>query len=184
MAAKRKRRRRNPALALNPPRRRRRRNPPRAHHRRRSYRRNPAGLNVRSITSAAVQGVKDAGGILAGEALAGLVETYVPGITPGTTKSAAIAGVGGVVGGVVAMRFVGRRSGEMMIAGSIAKLVRRFVKAQNVPVISAALGDYGLPLVSGYDSGMGAYQAGGALGPGAADSSLTGDSTLAEIYGY
>lgn len=130
---------------------------------------------------AAVQGVKDAGGVLAGEAVAGLAETYIPGITPGTTKSAAVAAVAGVAGGVAAMRFVGRRTGEMMIAGSIAKLVRRFVKAQNVPVISAALGDYGLPLVSGYD-GMGAYNTGAALPAGS--SSLTGDMSLEQVYGY
>lgn len=182
-----KRRRRNtPAVAFNPPRRRghrRRRNPPGATHRRRTYRRNPVGLSVRGVTSAAMQGVKDAGGILAGEAVAGLAETYIPGITPGTTKSAAVAGVAGVVGGVVAMRFVGRRTGEMMIAGSIAKLVRRFVKAQNVPVLSAALGDYGLPLASGYDS-LGSYSS-GALPPGTGmDSGITGDSSLAEIYGF
>lgn len=183
MAKHRKRRRRNtPAVAFNPPRRRRRRNTPVRHHRRRTYRRNPAGFSVRGITNAAVQGVKDAGGVLAGEAVAGLAETYIPGITPGTTKSAAVAGVAGVVGGVAAMRFVGRRTGEMMIAGSIAKLVRRFVKAQNVPVISAALGDYGLPLVSGYD-GMGAYYPAGAL-PAAAPGATSGDATVAEIYGF
>ena len=176
--AKRKRRRRNPALAINRPRHaRRRRNPV---HRRRATRRNPAGLSARGLMAAAVQGVKDAGGILAGEAVAGLAETYVPGSTPGTTKGAAIAGAAGVIGGVVAMRFVGRRTGEMMIAGSIAKLVRRFVKAQNVPVLSASLGDYGLPLVSGYD--LGAY-ATSALPAGGGDFA-TSDDTVSSMYGY
>ena len=184
--AKTKRRRRNPSARSNSPRRhRRRRNPPafRANRRRR-YRRNPPmGLSVRGATGAAFQGVKDAGGILAGEAVVGLAETYIPGVTPGTTKSAAVGAVAGVVAGIMATKFVGRRTGEMMIAGSIAKLARRTIKAQNFPVISAALGDYGLPLVSGYD-GIGSYNP-AALPTGAgADNSMTGDESLAAIYGY
>ena len=70
-----------------------------------------------------------------------------------------------------------------MIAGTVAKLVRRWVKAQNFPVVSAALGDYGLPLVSGYD-GYGGYQTTALPGQTAVDSSIAGDESLAALYNY
>ena len=152
---------------------------------RRRARRNPAlGFSPRSLVRTAIQGVTDAGGILAGEAIAGLAETHIPGVTAGTTKGAAAAAVVSVAGGVAAMKFVNRRTGEMIVAGGIAKLARRWVKAQNWPTISAALGDYGLPLVSSYDQLAGYQPPVGYVTAGAQNGAGAEEGSLEEIYGY
>lgn len=156
-----KRKRRNPAAGAtrsNPKRRRRRNTPVRA---RRRARRNPGfGLpSARGIMGKVVQGVTDALGILGGEGIAGIAEQNLPGITPGTTKSAAAGTVAAVAVGAVASRFVGQQTGRMIVAGAIAKFGRSYIKLQNPNgTIARALGDYmGLPLVTGGTS----YQFGG-----------------------
>lgn len=104
-----------------------------------------------------MQGVKDGAAVLGGEFIAGLAETKIPGMTPGTTQAAAVATVATVVVGSLAQKFVGKRSGEMIIAGAVAKFGRRVVKAQFATnqTVQSALGEYGFPLVT--SAGYGGY---------------------------
>lgn len=147
--AKRKRKRRNVPAAVNRPRRA-RATTKRRRARRSFFRSNPAGFSPRGIVNAGIQGVKDGAGVLAGEFIAGVAEQYLPGSTPGTTRSAVVATVATVAAGAAAMRMVGRRTGEMIVAGAFAKFGRRVAKTQFAgnATIAAALGDYGLPLMT------------------------------------
>jgi hypothetical protein len=179
MAKRKSRKRRNaPAAARSNPKRRRRR---RSFSfggfgkRRRARRSNPAlGLSPRGIVNAGIQGAKDGAGVLAGEFIAGMAEQYMPGVTAGTTKAAAVATVATVAAGAVASRFVGRRTGEMIVAGAVAKFGRRVLKDQlaNYPTAVKALGDYGLPLMTSgavdYSRSLAGYNPAAGYVPGTA----------------
>lgn len=170
--AKKKAKRRNPAVGATRSNPKRKRSRSRSNPPRRRARRNPSfGLpSARGFLGKVTQGVTDALGILGGEGIAGFAEQNLPGITPGTTKSAAAGTVAAVAVGAVAQRFVGRETGRMIVAGAIAKFGRSWVKLQNPNgTIAKALGDYmGLPLVTGGTAYLSGYNPPAGYIPGTA----------------
>ena len=146
MARRRHRRRRS-----NAPRRRRRHSAVRSHRRRRSNprgirrhrgrRRNPGGFRLgggRGIVGKVMTGVVDAAWVLGGEAGTNIIAGFVP--VTGTALQAAVKVAAAVAVSWVAGR-VNSNAAKMALAGGLASVIRGPVKAANLPLISANLGD-------------------------------------------
>lgn len=149
---------------------RRRRNSPRRHYRRvRGRRRNPPGGRRlfgglgggRGIVGQLTNGFVDAAWVLGGEAGTNIIAGFIPLDKTGpmglVTKLVAAVGVAWLA------KRVSPNAAKMALAGGLAALIRGPVKAANVPLISANLGD--LYDEGYYAVGAGAYPA--LLGVGA-----------------
>lgn len=142
---------------------RRRRNSPRRHYRARARgrRRNPPRLlrgfgGGRGIVGQITGGVVDAAWLLGGEAGTNIIAGFIP-----LDKSGAMGAVVKVAA-AVAVAWLAKRvspnASKMALAGGLASVIRGPIKAANLPLVSANLGD--LYDESGYAVGAGAYPQG------------------------
>lgn len=158
---------------------------PRARHRNRRFRRNPPG--VRGIAGMVTNAAKDSLALISGRVVARAVPQMVKLPSDGIVGIAARVAVG-IIAAIGAQR-ISARTGEMVLLGAVSGEVERIIKAANVPVVSAALGDsfeddailagiedadvYGALGVGGYDgAGVSGYDEsgmGGYLGDGSED---------------
>lgn len=110
---------------------------PRARHRNRRFRRNPAG--VRGIPGMVMNAARDSLGLIGGRIVARAVPQMVKLPSDGILGIAGRLAVG-IVAAIGAQR-ISARTGEMVLLGAVSGEVERIIKAANVPVVSAALGD-------------------------------------------
>lgn len=135
--------------------------------RRHHYRGNPAGGLVKN----AVQGVKDAAGILVGKAATRVVSSYIP-IGTNTGVVGAVKQVAVAVGvGFAAKKLVKRGDfARFVTAGGIAGALESIVKGLNIPILSANLGSgeemaaMDFPALATAPIGIGAYPGGPGVG--------------------
>lgn len=130
-------------------------------HRRR-FRRNPLG-SVKGIGKQAVQGLKDASGVLLGEAGTNIVSNLVPVAKTGITGFAVRLGSALVVG-FGAHKALGADFARFVVAGGFAAVLRPTIKQLNLPLISSNLGGIGAYPLAGLADGeayLAATQSGG-----------------------
>lgn len=130
--------------------RRRRRNSPRRHRgRARGRRRNPpfAIGGGRGLIGQLTAGFVDAGEVLVGEAATNIIASYIPVTGPALQAAAK-------VGAAVLVAWAGKRVSsnfaKMALAGGLASVIRGPIKAANLPLVSAALGDADYYAVGAY----------------------------------
>jgi hypothetical protein len=152
--------------------------------RRRGRRRSGGGLSrgVSGVVPMLIQGVKDAGVVTAGKATANIVGRLIPMPIQGTVGRVLSATIGAAAVGFAAQKFLGRDLARFAVAGALQAPIEGFVKAANVPYVSAALGD---DVLGDYYTGVGDYS-GGSLPSGVGDYSGgnagVGDSMEADYY--
>jgi hypothetical protein len=104
-------------------------------------------------------GLVDAAEVLAGEAATNVIAGYIP-VTGAALQAAAKVGAAVIVA-YVGKKFVGANFAKMALAGGLAAVIRGPVKAANIPIVSAALGDADYYAVGAYPQGalpgVGAY---------------------------
>jgi hypothetical protein len=136
--------------------RRRRRNPV-AHkpvrHRRR-YRRNPMGLSLKGIQNTIMGGVVDAAFGVAGKASVRIVRSKL-GYDGVTTIGAAVEVATATAIGIAAAKMLGPQRARAVVQGAFMSPIENFLKAANLPFVSAALGDEGD--FAGVEDSMGGY---------------------------
>jgi hypothetical protein len=119
-----------------------------------------------------IQGVKDAGVVTAGKATANIIGRLIPMPVQGTVGRVISATIGAAAVGFAAQKFLGRDMARFAVAGALQAPIEGFVKAANVPYVSAALGDDVLGDYYG-ESSVGDY-GGGSLPAGATMGDYTG----------
>lgn len=95
-------------------------------------------LGGRGIVGKVMTGVVDAAWVLGGEAGTNIIAGFVP--VTGTALQAAVKVAAAVAVGWAAAR-VNANAGKMALAGGLASVIRGPIKAANLPLISANLGD-------------------------------------------
>ena len=144
-------------------------------------RRNPPRFSLGGIKSMMVEGVKDAGGILAGRALTRVIKKLVP-ITTDTAVKQVAVGIGASLVAGYGVSMLSPRMGRMAFAAGLADTISPFLAG--LPVVGTYLGDSflgdlflgaypqmaGIPMTTGpelvpglsaYPVGMGAYDGDG-----------------------
>lgn len=164
-------RRRNPGLVIPNPRRRRRSRGHRANPRRHRRRRNPFG-SAKGMVGSVMQGFGDALAIVGGKVASRAIPALVG------LQQTGIAGVAIQAGSAIAASWAANKVkpglGRLVLAGGLAGILEGYIKGANIPVVSAALGDYydasygmwlpapSAPAQLGGVDGMGAWNDGGA----------------------
>jgi len=110
---------------------------PKRRHSRYKFRRNPPG--VRGIVGMVTTAAQDSLGLIGGRVIARAVPQMIKLPTDGPIGIVARLAVGIVA--AIGARRISPRVGEMVLLGAVSGEVERLIKAANVPVISAALGD-------------------------------------------
>lgn len=166
------RRRKNPGLLANTPKRRRSRRATVRHVVR--FRRNPGLRSIlrggpAGLLKQAMQGATDGAWIVAGKALTNALPSLV-GLSQTGIMGAAVKAVAATVAGMLAGQFLGANAAKLVTAGGYAAIVEPFIKAANIPIISAALGDtYPEQFIGSYPDTLSAYPDVGTLGDGELD---------------
>ena len=93
----------------------------------------------RGIVGKITTGLVDAAWVLGGEAGTNIIAGFIP-LSGGMAVQAAVKVAAAVAVGWVAAR-VNANAGKMALAGGLASVIRGPVKAANLPLISANLGD-------------------------------------------
>ncbi len=138
-----RRRRRNPSVAAKPVRRARSR-----------YRRNPMGLSLNGVQNILMGGVKDAALGVAGKSATRFVRSKL-GYDGATTVGAAVEVATATALGIAAAKMLGPQHARAIVQGAFMGPIETFIKAANVPFISATLGDEGD--FAGVEDSMGGY---------------------------
>jgi hypothetical protein len=114
-------------------------NPPSHRRHKRRYRPNPP-VSMKGFIPMLMEGVIDAGEIVAGKAAARLIPALF-GFQRGTMMNMIGQGATAVAIGYLGHSFISRNAGKMLLAGGLASPVEDIIKTLNIPMISAALGE-------------------------------------------
>lgn len=129
---------------------------------------------MKSFTSQAVQGLKDASGVLVGEAGTNIVANLIPVSKTGIT-GIAVRLASALVTGFAAHKALGPSYARFVVAGGFAAVLRPTIKGLNIPIVSSNLGGIGAYPLAGLGDGesMFAVTSGGTgQVPGGQDSGL------------
>lgn len=132
-------------------------NPPSSkmhYFKKKGYHRNPP-MSMRGFMPMLMEGAIDAGEVVVGKAAARLVPSLF-GFGKGTMMNMTIQAITAIGMGYIGHSFVSRNAGKMLLAGGLASPLEDIIKAANVPLISAALGEE-TDLIAAYPGDMSDY---------------------------
>ncbi len=159
----------------------RRRNPPRRGRGHRRRHRNAPALfgrgGGRGVVGQITGGVVDAAWLLGGEAGTNIVAGFIP--LDKTGPMGMVVKVGAAVLVAWLAKRVSPNAAKMVLAGGLASVIRGPIKAANIPLVSANLGD--LYDEGGYAVGAGSYPM---LPGGVSSYPQMGDDATDEDYSY
>lgn len=126
--------------------------------RRRIAHRNPMGaLSVSGAQATLIRGVKDAGALIAGEAMTNIIANAIPFGGNSVPVTIAKKALSALVVGYVASHASNADAARFAVAGGLATVLRGAVKQIAPPMIANSLGDDFIGNIGEYVSGFGAY---------------------------
>jgi hypothetical protein len=99
-------------------------------------------LGGRGLVGKITGGLVDAGWVLGGEAGTNIIAGFIPATLLTSAPLQALAKVAAAVAVSWAAKKVSPNASKMALAGGLAAVIRGPVKAANLPLVSAALGDF------------------------------------------